>query len=188
MDSKKVLEWLYESDIVTDSCDGYSEPGYSTNKLVLFGDWNNINNKFCNHLEKYFELEWLDDWTACQSCCKAVRIQPNCYTWQPSYVWLSDCEIICTECLHDDIDLYAEWLEDFINSTNRCINSQSVNHDFMHDLGFELLDDEYNSGLHDGMNADPASIAGKLHKHYDNIVFYNNDTSQFYITFKAYVR
>ena len=189
MNKEKVLKWLYDSDVVHDTSQEYKEPHYNDDgKLILTGDWNKINNKFCNHLENYFNLEWCDEWITCCNCCGLVRTEPNSYSWQPSFVWINDCEIICVDCLHNDIDLYQAWLEDYVNNSDKCINNQSVNYDFMYKLGYELLDDNYYSGWHDGMTDNPVTILEKLSKYYNSVVFENNSTSQFYITFRTWVR
>ena len=184
----KVLDILYDSEIIYDSMDDYSEPDYSNGKPIITGDWNKISNKLYSYMELEYNLEWLDEWMSCGECYNAVRTQPDSYSWQPSYVWLSDCEVVCTNCLMDDDDLYTEWLDDFINNPDKCLNGENVNHDLLYQLGFELLDDNYKSGLHDGMNDNPTAILEKLNKYYDDVIFYNDYTSQFHITFRAYVR
>jgi len=94
----------------------YCEPGYDDPEgLILSADWNdrdsydaatrtrvvtdNRPRRIGDLLERLgCELEWCDEWTACEECNGAIRTQPDSMSWTPSYVWEDECTIVCTEC------------------------------------------------------------------------------------------
>ena len=67
--------------------------------------------KLVEYLEKKgsAQLQWSDEWMACSDCYKAVRSSPDSYSWEPSYVWASDCEIVCRNCWENFIDDIIEY-------------------------------------------------------------------------------
>lgn len=105
-----------------DSATDYAEPGYTASKRgVLFADWNDetrhgtdeerasgeywpkvstFRSRVADILERAgFECEWSDEWGVC-ACGKAVRTEPNGYSWRPSYM-IVDGWYTCRECWAD---------------------------------------------------------------------------------------
>lgn len=98
----------------------YCEPGYDTPSAgIYFGNWNNPSRydkesgtckPVCDTVERVarrlesigVELEWSDEWTQCDDCGGAVRTEPDCYWWIPSYVIRDGCEIVCKGCQRED--------------------------------------------------------------------------------------
>lgn len=93
---------------------GYAEPGYTDSKKgVLFANWNYFDNRTCNLLEKYgYETEWSDEWDQCENCQKAVRHSPDSYCWQPSFVLVGECTILCTKCFKEMEETVEEQTEE----------------------------------------------------------------------------
>jgi hypothetical protein len=82
----------------------YAEPGYTdTPRGILFADWNYFPRGVDSILERYgFEIEWSDEWDICSDCSRAVRTSANSYGWQPSFVLVNECEIVCVDCLKEN--------------------------------------------------------------------------------------
>lgn len=114
MDAKKqaVLDRLLNKYNDIDFYNGIAESGYD-DKPVALANWNNFDRQEAfirDYFQGEIEIEWCDEWTPCSHCYKIVRTTGDCYTWQPSYVWVSDCEIVCESCLKAN----PEWIEDVI--------------------------------------------------------------------------
>jgi hypothetical protein len=77
----------------------YAESGYTDPvKGILFADWNVFPRNIDDILAKMgYDCEWSDEWTTCGDCGAAVRTQPDCWFWTPSYI-INDGEVICQEC------------------------------------------------------------------------------------------
>jgi hypothetical protein len=114
----------------------YAEPGYTQpDKGILFANWNYFPNEVTALLEQYgYAIEWSDEWYTCE-CGKAVRTTADSYSWQPSYVMLHECEIVCLDCLNGDAGEYLESLED---NPSTALNLPSIN---PADYGYELKTD-----------------------------------------------
>lgn len=70
-----------------DIADEYGEPGYTSDKPILFANWNRWKNNLPKRMEDAgYELEWSDEWitTYHHGTSKAYRTSPDCYHWQPS--------------------------------------------------------------------------------------------------------
>ncbi len=161
---------------------GYAEPGYTDpDKCVLFANWNVFPRNFDRVLESAgYAVEWSDEWATCEDCNKAVRTSGNSYHWQPSYVLIDDCSIVCLDCL--DWADYLESIED--NANVACMASCNPA-----DYGYELLSDkdEYENGFFAGQDDKPADILKALQaKGYEHIVFRLSETSQFYCRFEVW--
>ena len=133
-------------DLTTTAEPGYSQP---ESKLIVFANWNDVTHwdKSSNQsavddtimprlgeiLEKRYgaELEWSDEWTSCCDCCKAVRIQPDSYSWTPSYVDLEG-EIVCCNCIDPET-----LLSELEGKSTKALMIQSIN---PADHGYVLLE------------------------------------------------
>ena len=163
---------------------GYAEPGYDDPKRgILFSNWNHFPRGVDDLLEKAgYAIEWEDEWSTCHGCGKAVRESPNCYSWQPSYIVMHDCERLCLECVD-----WAEYLESIEDNPRvacmACCDPEEHGYRRLSDAG------EYESGFHAGQTDDPVKILAQLKSQgKTGIVFRVSETSQFYIRFEVYQR
>jgi hypothetical protein len=163
---------------------GYAEPGYQDPvKGVLFANWNGFPTDFDRVLESAgYAIEWEDEWTECCDCGKAVRTSPDCYQWQPYYVFMNECEIVCLNCLD-----WPEYLESIEDDSDKAVVAECNPALY----GYERLSDEneFENGFHPGQTDSPAKILAALHatgRH--RIVFRLSDSSQFYVRFETWQR
>jgi hypothetical protein len=160
----------------------YAEPGYQDpTKCVLWANWNVFPRDLPSILENYgYSIEWSDEWTTCGDCGKAIRTQPNSYSWQPYYVLLNDCEIICLDCV--DWQSYLESIED--DSDMACVAECNPA-----DYGYTLVDDSFEHGLHPGQTDDPQAILKRLMQDGSTgYVFRIRESRQFDTRFEVYKR
>lgn len=143
----------------------YAEPGYSTDKGIFLGNWNNVTkwneetqaNEIVDNTPKRlgdileamgFELEWSDEWTSCESCGAIVRIHPDGYGWQPSYA-----DGICLECLDP---------EEHLQECEGPRKGNAISRFSPGDHGYLLIKDRFERGFHHRMDADPNRISQLL--------------------------
>lgn len=126
-----------------------------------------------------------DEYTICYGCNNIICLTPGYYEDQPKYhVFNEACEILCKDCI--DIE---ELIENVKNDPKKCIKRSLFTTKDIEDQGFILLNNkEYQNGLHAGMNDDPQKIFDQFKNKYSEIVFFLNETSQFYIEFLVYGR
>ena len=136
----------------------YAEPGYTQpTKGILFANWNYFPRGIDQILENYgFAIEWQDEWSTCGECGRAVRQSADCYSWQPSFAIVNECELLCIDCLSKDAESYLQELED---NPRTALNLPSIN---PADYGYRMLQDNFENGLHPGQTDDPKKIFDEL--------------------------
>jgi hypothetical protein len=161
---------------------GYAEPGYTDPaKVVIFANWNYFASGVDSILERYgYSLEWDDEWGVCEGCNKAVRTSPDSYGWQPSFVLLHDCEIVCVDCLNGDAGDYLESLE---NNPRKALNLPSID---PAEWGYARLEDGFENGWHPGQNDNPQEIFKRLTAQYPRLLFQITGVGQFDVGFAVW--
>jgi hypothetical protein len=174
----------------------YAERGYSSpEKGIVFGNWNPVCgfnktkqeqkrdpvSKLARILESAgFELEWEDEWSTCCGCGKAVRTQPDSYSWTAGYRIVNECELVCLSCL--DPETYLAECEDdcdkaFPPEWNPC------------DFGYVKHNGDFETGFHAGQNDSPAEILKLLHSQGKRgVVFRIKGKGQFDLTWETYFK
>lgn len=93
---KKKINYTYYSDI--------SDLDIIATR-VLVADWKKVSTPMYRWLHTYIELDlYLDypsDWDNCTICNNGIRIKPDCYGWQPSYIQ-TEHDRICYKCAEKD--------------------------------------------------------------------------------------
>lgn len=200
---------------VTNIIIGYAERGYGDNEsVIVLGDWNPRNVpgatgdrwnstdpavtmpvRLARSLERVgASIEWSDEWYQCGNCYRAVRATGDSYSWRP-YFTMVDGEITCADCLRDMGD---DALTEHVNNPHSCVTWCDASH--VESLGYvkwEAGDEHtYENGWHPGQTDDPQAIYDAIVAQYDDgtdkpapdVVFFLDESSQFYIRFSAYVR
>jgi hypothetical protein len=177
---------------------GYAEPGYDDPKggFVALGNWNDITH--WDEASRSFvtdddtpgalgkalemlgvELEWEDEWVACDTCGKLFRTNPNCHGWQQSGT-IDDGGCCCADCL--DPVAHLEALEGQDSRCNTIASIDPAQH------GYIRLDIDFENGLYGGQAASPQLIGSILHSVRVKRYLFNLDaTGQFDITFSVYL-
>jgi hypothetical protein len=134
------------------------------------------------------EFGFSDEYTMCSCCYTYLKTTPDHYGWQPRYITIGTdyIDYMCLDCAKD---YKAEYVEDRINNTDSAIKLNFINENDLRELGFNRYNvHSFESGYHEGMNDNPKEIFEKLSKHYNEILFTIDETSQFYSRFSAWVR
>ncbi len=180
---------------------GYAEPGYD-GEVVVTGDFNNIDKwdaegrthetidktpgRVADLLEKIgVEVEWSDEWAACDGCQKLVRTQADSYAWQRSYfeddMFGDEGYIVCHECVKDDPTSYLEYLD---GQDNQCM---TIDVD-LEEHGYHRIDEDYQNGLYGGQASDPKIIAKALREQgIEHFIFTLDSVGQFDMSFSVWV-
>lgn len=159
--------------------------------------------KLVEYLEKKgaAQLQWEDEWMACSDCYKAVRSSPDSYCWEPSYVWTSDCEIVCRNCwenfIDDIIDYYKS--DEHYGFSNKALPSDFC--EILENQGFTCWQDRkpweneescahYETGWHPGQNDDPKKVFAEIMKDSGDweVIFVITSRGQFDIGWSAFTR
>lgn len=205
-------EDYYDYETITGVLDGYAEPGYSSmfrdDDVVVLGNWNNkrsawraqeegrpltpeetLPSRLAESLERLgASVEWYDEWTECRGCWRAVRTNPDSYSWKPSYTLTGDGPI-CHECA---VLGGEDYLTDYINDPAKCVTWCDASH--LEAFGYVKWEPgsprDYQSGWHPHQTDDPKVVFDEItDAHPDaEVIFYLDESSQFYIGFSAYVR
>lgn len=126
-----------------------------------------------------------DEYTMCGCCYNYLKTTPNYYGELPDFVTIEN-EYFCLECAKDH---KKQYIEERINDANNAIRFNLINEDDLNKLGFARYNvDSFESGYHAGMNDEPKEIFEKLSKHYNQIIFIIDESSQFYTKFSDWVR
>ena len=126
-----------------------------------------------------------DEYVTCNGCGNIICTTPGYYGDQPKYhTFMEACEILCKDCI--DIE---ELIQDVKNNPKNCIKRSLFTEKDIEKEGFVLLNSEnFQNGFYEGMNDDPQKILEQFQNRYNEIVFFLNETSQFYLEFSAYGR
>jgi len=163
----------------------YAEPGYTNGrKGILFGNWNHVSSRVQDILERMgYSLEWEDEWTTCSECGKAVRTNPDCYSWQRSYWEPEDSgEVICCECINPE-----EYLASLHNKVRQCSTVHTIDPS---KHGYVRLRGDFESGWHPHQNDDPRTIYKQLRDSGEKrpLIFVLDTTGQFDIGFSVWAK
>jgi hypothetical protein len=108
-----LLDYFDKHNIYYDYYSSIAETGYE-NKPLLCLNWNEVPDSLMEWVEKTFDIEchWEDEWTFCAECGKAIRISPDSYSWEPSFIDLGG-DYICKECIEvsEAIDFYKNTIK-----------------------------------------------------------------------------
>lgn len=181
---RNLFKFIDRNGLSVQLYDGCSEAGYDDKPMIL-ADWNPPKmEKISNMIERLEEhganitLEWDDEWTQCSHCYKGVRVSPDSYSWEPSYVWASDHEILC----RDECWFESDWLDEVLEHNeiqpmmveNDRIGYRLLPSDFkakLQELGFMCLGDEdqdgencfrFESGFHPHQTDHPTPVLKEL--------------------------
>lgn len=207
----RLISPLIDSGIITDFAADYGEPGYSfrdgaTTPLFLLGNWwcqckragasiipghTHLHTVQDHHPRLWSQLEaqgveydFYDEWWVDDDTNKAYRTQPDSYIWQSVIQWNDDTGSYLTPDSDDD-----DWLGWAKNNPDRCL---MANHrEMLERQGFIQQGDAYHSGLHQGMDDRPGPVLAEIQHTAPSpvdVVFLLNETSQFYVSFTAWVR
>ena len=188
---KNLIDYVDRHNLQVQLYSGCAEPGYD-DIPVLAADWNgpsisgnsdythkNGKQELTNRGRERYRLyklggfinnffgsdvstEWDDEWTSCGECGKAIRTNPDSYSWEPNFVQ-SDWGFVCADCASEDD------LADYTNTTDRAIPSWMRG--IADKAGFICaLDDPYFSasckrfqtGFHPGQNDTPQEALKEL--------------------------
>lgn len=203
------LQTLMDLGIVHDYAGEYGEPGYEVEEgqLVLIGDWW-CRDKTCHKaateddkknlhavdecrpelfdLFRHCEYEWYDEWIVDHHYSKAYRTEPDSYSWQPSFIWSNDGDIITPD---DDIEV---WIEACVNNPGKALPNylDVVSDANLLAAGFGELQCGYESGWF-GVEDSPQEILDSVHREMGSdveVLFKLDQVEQFRVTWCVFVR
>jgi hypothetical protein len=180
-------------------CKGYAEPGYTdpASGVIALGNWNDISKwnekkqsfdhvdstlpRLADNFEKLgVELDWSDEWKACDECFKLVRTSPDSYGWQRHY-WESENGIVCADCVKKDP---GDYLDDLEGNTSSCVTFDLD----LEEAGYKRVEMDFENGWYGGQSANPEAIGEALRKRgVTRFIFNLDSTGQFDMKFSVWV-
>lgn len=150
---------------------GYAEPGYRHADVIVTGNFNSIGRfedipvrwvekddtpkRVADLLGRAgVEVEWGDEWAACDWCHKLVRTEPDSHYWKPSF-WRHPLGLYCHECVKSDPDAYLRSIE------GRETVADTLGIELAR-LGYVCVLDDCIYGLQQGGTVQPKRIADAL--------------------------
>ena len=180
---------------------GISEMGYD-DKEAITGDWwqrksGELRTPLADYIEKAFDGEvetyFYDEWMGCLECNKLLRSTHDCYSWEPSFVWTSDCSIACHECIESDETLQEDTIEFYKNSTDHAVPSWF--YQYLEAHGFVCYSpDEYckrfETGWYPGQNDNPSEVAKDIESNLPDhdFIFKIDSVGQFDCSWSVFLR
>ena len=170
----------------------YGEPGYdSPRNGIVFADWNHFPRGLDDILERAgYAVEWSDEWNISYETGKAYRSSPDCYSWTPYFVMTDDGDIVGGDEIESGDQ--AEWYIDeyLLNNPRRANVFRKLD---LSKYGFQLAfpqEHDCETGFHAGMDDKPADQFKRAQAAWPrhDVVFEITETSQFYSTWRAWVR
>lgn len=198
-----------DGNTITDVGVGYAEPGYHDKETVwVLGDWNDKQryvglpdgggewmttdrtpSRLLAALERIdVECEWLDEWMKCDHCYRIFRISGDSYMWKPFHVDFEDGNMLCGDCALDP-EFLPDVLEVFTNDPHKRITFCEAS--VLESQGWVRYNEHpYESGWHEGMDADPRVVFAELEKEKPDhdVIFFKDESSQFYSTWSAFIK
>ena len=145
--------------------DRYGERGYSTDKQgILFANWNNIPKHVQRALKSDYELEWSDEWYLDYESNSCYRTKPDSYHWKPSVIFING-EAVTIDNVKDDPESY---LANLTNDPSTCDIFDLLTKDTCSKYGYELKQDDLESGFYPQSTDDPKKILAELLKNDPN--------------------
>lgn len=179
-----ILTDAFHMGDITDIADDYCEPGYSLpegKRGVVFGDWN--KPRLANIMDRMgYEVEWLDEWTACGHCYRAFRTQPDSYSWKMHGAFLEDsCEMICGDCLAEN----PEWITDeYMNDPRKAITTDGID---LAAEGWTRVDGQWENGWY-GREDRPEDVVKDSVPADHDYIFMVDSVGQFSLSFSLWIR
>jgi hypothetical protein len=128
-------------------------------------------------------FEWYDEWAVDHDYDKAYRTEADSYSWQRSFVWTDDGEMLTPD------DEIATWLEWATNEPTRCLMRHLFSDAELETEGFVERSCEFENGWY-GQEDNPQAIYDAIREREPDtdILFKLADVEQFRVTFCVYVR
>lgn len=137
----------------------------------------NINDKYrfldyiCNDILEIDGYIYSDECFYCEVCSK-YEFNDNGYFYNYSIV--NDCEILCNDCLKDNIN---DYIDEYINNSDKAI--PFTPYKLINDDEWIELDKVYD------YKDTPSNVLDELNKIYDYIIFYISYSTPFKTEYKA---
>ena len=196
--------------VVMDVLHGYADPRYgAADAIIVLGNWNTRDKydptrttpltkdetlpaRLARVLERIgAEVEWYDEWAQCSECYRAIRTEPDSYSWRPAFAWLDDCSIVCSRCLLGDVNDSIESGE-YVNNADKAITW--TDGATLEGAGWTQWAPgdprQYENGWHPGQDDDPKDVLATILADDPDaeVLFLISDIGQFDLRFVALTR
>ena len=183
-----ITELLSEKGFDFEIASSYGEPGYKSEKPIILANWSDLGDELTQSVESMFEIQYEDEWTVLyDEDCKAYRTSPDSYGWKPSIV-LWKGEFVSWQWLKDNDELLEYIQGELCNNPRAACNCPIKDIDVdLNEIAEKVNENQYQSGLHEGMNDNPSEILNSFDdKARSKLFFRVNCVSQFSADFELW--
>lgn len=169
-----------------DYANSYGEPGYSSEKPIILGDWNEFNQSELDAIERYFELEWYDEWTILyDEDSKAYLTTHDSYGWQSSIV-IWNGEYVSYDYLKESGELSEYITEELCDSPLNALRGSHVSSEDLEAIGAVLVKGDFENGFHAYQTDDPTKILELYPDRREDMFFRIDGVGQFDVSFELW--
>jgi hypothetical protein len=146
------------NDVQLEYCTHYGEPGYDDpGSCILFANWNEVPKSVQTRLKAQgYALEWSDEWYVDYNNGKAYRTSADSHGWESRIMYSDAAGDYLTP--DDDVELWVQACE---GNSSAALPAR-LDESEIAELGWEKQTETYESGLREGSNDNPESIADAL--------------------------
>lgn len=181
-----ILDALESRKFDYEIANSYGERGQHSDKPILLGNWNELNESELNAVERYFEIEWSDEWIVLyDEDCKAYRTMPNSYSRGLS-VTIWNGEFVSFDYIRESGQLIDYILDELTDKPLNALSTDIISEEDLLEAGAVLVEGDFESGFHDHMNVTPQKIMNQYPDRRQNMFFRVNCKSQFHIGFELW--
>jgi hypothetical protein len=123
-----------------------------------------------------------DEILHCEYCDRVAYTQDY---YNNHYVLIDGYIVACEHCMEHDQDAKIDYFNSLIN--NEKVANQFLDDDFIRDQGFEKVNQDYYTGLHDFKQTDPTELKKQYEKDYD-FIFDLLHQDMFGVEFTLYIK
>jgi len=144
------------------------------------------DNEIEYNIDMIMSSGFSDEYATCHNCGEIVNTQVYEHR-QVECLIVNECELLCKKCLDNNLD---QFIGEFINNSNKAINSALFTEKELLNLEFEKVTENFENGLYKSMNDDPKSILNDFINKYPNkeFVFFLEGGSPYHAEFSLYSR
>lgn len=121
-----------------------------------------------------------DEYSVCSHCGELIRTIADGYNWTPEF-WNSPEGRLCIDCVNDNEDFTATYLEAMENKLKGC------NLIDLEEQGYVPLDIDFTVGLYEWAKDDPRKVLNVLNTN-EISVYFKTYPNQFSVTYDVYVK
>lgn len=173
------------------------EPGIDNEKQVIITNWNNVDSKFREYIENFFETDWEDESDYCSNCSQHIHTTPSYYGDSMRHINTNEgalcktCALENPEWVFDEFTFDSAYPPVYPRAIPSWLKCKLEDHGY---VPFQSVDsackDIFESGFHVGQTDTPEKVCKLVTKLLGSrdMLFCIDGAGQFDVHFSAYIK